>query len=466
MSYTFNNNLAGRILTYPNIVPYDTDFLRQELYRVVDIANLAQAVIGLPVEFGGTLNGYASGICTQDSPNDMTVMIGVCNLWFQSQLESLAFGNVEPLTTPLIYKQYTNMEPINSSTLGTITAPSTSGQSQYYLIQGTPQTTQINMVSRPYYNASNPDAPSFVSANDTEVDQIEFALVAGTASATPTIPAPSSGAVGMFVILVTHGQTTITNANISGYPGSFINYTLPQLPYAMQNNQFNFASDTSGSANTIALPLNPIPSAYNLGMEFLGKIANTNTGATNINVSGLGNKNVVVFPSAAGEESLIGGELIADNIYEFSYDGTNAILMNPSLKMYGAGLLDTNSNTYANGTHQFTFSTVDYDPYSLTSSSEITPKRPGYYQINSGLGFSVGANAGGIGLTLYKNGSLFRPLQAQDVLATTNIFMEGSCIVHANGSTDTFAIYITNSTGATITEDTNGNYFQAVWLGN
>ncbi|MDE2024872.1 MAG: hypothetical protein KGJ07_00085 [Patescibacteria group bacterium] len=474
MSYVYGTgtdaNYSGRVLVYPDIVPFDTDFLRSDQYRMVDVANLAQALIGLPSSFGGSFQGYASGICTQDSPNDMAVTIGVCTLYAQAPMEPIQYGNLGPLTTPVIFKQFTNMIALNSSTLGTITAPS-SGNWQYYLIQGTPQITQINNVNRPYYNASNPASPNFQVAPDTEIDNIVFALVAGTPSSKsaglPAVPAPTGSGIGMFLILVSDTTTSITNALISGYPGSFIGTTLTQMPSAIQQNKFNYAADTSASANTLTASLTPVPASYTSGMNFWVKAANTNTGASNVNLNGLGNKSIVVYPSSSGEEALVGGEIIANNFYNFEYDGTHLILLNPSPKMYGAGLLDSNTgNTYAPGTSQVTMANIDFDPYSITGSNSITPKRPGFYQVSAGLGLAIGASNGAIGLSIYKNAAFTRQLQAFNVTASSSIFVEGSCIVKANGSTDVFTLEMINSTSNNVTETNTNNYFQMVWLGD
>ena len=229
MSYVFNSNYSGKVIVYPDQVPFDTDVLRTNTYRQVDVALLAQAILGKPATIGGSFVGLASGICTADSPADLAVDIGLCSIYQLVQMEPLTYGNIGPLTTPLIYKQFVNMIAIPNFGLGTITAPG-GGLEQYYLVQGTPTTSQINSVNRPYYNASNPSSPNFNSADDTEIDEIVFSLVAGTpaATGTATIPTPTGSAIGMFVLYVAHGQTTIANGNISYYSGSFIPETLNQ----------------------------------------------------------------------------------------------------------------------------------------------------------------------------------------------------------------------------------------------
>ena len=335
MAYTYgtgaNANYSGRPLVYPDQVPFDTDILREAQYRMVDVANLAQTILGLPPTVGGSFSGTASGICTQQSSPNMTVEIGVCSIYALAQMEPQAYGSIPVLTTPLLYKQFINMIAFSSGTLGTITAPS-SGDWQYYLIQGTPTNSQINSVTRPYYNASDPSSPGFTAADDTEIDNIVFSLVAGTASSKtaglPAVPATTGSGVGMFLILVSDTTTSITNSLISGYPHSYIKTTLPQIPYSVQNNQFGFGLDTSVTPNTVTANLNPSPLSYVQGMRVSILMANTNIiGGATLNLNGLGAKTITYTDGGA----LSGSEMAQGGIYEFEYDGTNFQLLNPQV---------------------------------------------------------------------------------------------------------------------------------------
>lgn len=99
-----------------------------------------------------------------------------------------------------------------------------------------------------------------------------------------------------------------------------------------------YGADTSVSANTITVSLNTPLASYSAGMPIiLVKIANTNTGATTININGLGAKAVVLPNSGA----LIGNELYTGMLAMFAYDGTNAQLLNP------ARVFATNAQTLA-----------------------------------------------------------------------------------------------------------------------
>ena len=79
-----------------------------------------------------------------------------------------------------------------------------------------------------------------------------------------------------------------------------------------------YGADT-GSANAYVVTLSPVPSSYTAGMRVIMKAANSNTGASTINVNSLGVKSIKKNVS----EALGLGDIIADEIVELLYDGTN-----------------------------------------------------------------------------------------------------------------------------------------------
>jgi hypothetical protein len=92
----------------------------------------------------------------------------------------------------------------------------------------------------------------------------------------------------------------------------------PQLvAKVIQPGAFVYAADTSGAANTVAAALTPALSAYVAGLSVKVSIANTNTGASTLNLNGLGAKAV-----QWNGRPLVGGELVAGKIVGLIYDGT------------------------------------------------------------------------------------------------------------------------------------------------
>ncbi|HVI08011.1 MAG TPA: phage tail protein [Candidatus Binatia bacterium] len=98
------------------------------------------------------------------------------------------------------------------------------------------------------------------------------------------------------------GITNLGNATISG----------------IQNESYTYGADT-GAANAYVVTLVPVPTAYVSGMGVVFKAAHANTGASTLNVNGLGAKSIVKNGSIA----LVGGEIASGQIMYVKYDGTN-----------------------------------------------------------------------------------------------------------------------------------------------
>ena len=84
----------------------------------------------------------------------------------------------------------------------------------------------------------------------------------------------------------------------------------------VQNNGLTLLASVAGT-NTVTGTATPTPAAYASGQKFIFSPANTNTGATTLNVSSLGAKNIF-----SGGVSLRGGELVASIPVVVEYDGT------------------------------------------------------------------------------------------------------------------------------------------------
>lgn len=87
-----------------------------------------------------------------------------------------------------------------------------------------------------------------------------------------------------------------------------------QVAQSLLSGALTFALDTSGAANTITVALPVTPVALTDGMKITVKIANTNTGATNLNLNAFGNK-----PCYYKGAVFIGGEVTAGQYYDFVY---------------------------------------------------------------------------------------------------------------------------------------------------
>jgi microcystin-dependent protein len=93
-----------------------------------------------------------------------------------------------------------------------------------------------------------------------------------------------------------------------------------------------------GTANAITLSYAAGPTAYVQGEKFAFKATATNTGATTINVSSLGAKNLYKQTSG-GPAPLSGGEIQTGQIVEIEYDGTQFQITSETSIQLPSGLM-------------------------------------------------------------------------------------------------------------------------------
>lgn len=92
-----------------------------------------------------------------------------------------------------------------------------------------------------------------------------------------------------------------------------------QVAQAVQNGKVMYGVD-AGTANALAVTLDPTPAGYTAGLKVLVlKGASANTAAVSLNVNGLGTKDCV-RPNGA---VLLAGDLVGSALAMFAYDGTN-----------------------------------------------------------------------------------------------------------------------------------------------
>jgi len=126
---------------------------------------------------------------------------------------------------------------------------------------------------------------------------------------------------GVEACLAKNGENAMTGAlNMGGQKATnaAVGTAASDLPTLaqVQANTISYAAD-GGAANAYTVSLSPAATAYTAGMQVCFKVANTNTGASTINVNALGVKNIFVDGAA-----VTGGELMAGDMVELRYDGT------------------------------------------------------------------------------------------------------------------------------------------------
>lgn len=170
----------------------------------------------------------------------------------------------------------------------------------------------------------------------------DITMAAGTSTAAITagviVNADISAAAAIDATKI--GTGVVSNAEFSYLDGvnsgiqGQIDSKLPAADYVRQP---GYAAD-SGAANVKAVTLSPVPVAYADGMAVAFKNAVLNTGATTINVNGLGAKTIV----KANGSALASGNLKAGSIYTVRYNATtgNFILQGEGGEYGTAGATD------------------------------------------------------------------------------------------------------------------------------
>lgn len=228
-----------RNLVYPGSIPLDTDLLTLNRNTMVALGYLAQAVLGTsPI-----IDGLA---CVPTTPASLIVTVQPGSITQLSVVDMLSFGSLPATTAPLL-KMGINLQATNF----TLAAPSTSGQSINYLIQATAQEADTNAIVLPYYNAANPSQPysgpgnSGVAQNTQRTQRVQLQLKAGAPALTGSQSTPpiDNGWVGLFVITVAYGQSSIPASAITTLPSApFIFWKLPNLRPGFASAVQSFAS--------------------------------------------------------------------------------------------------------------------------------------------------------------------------------------------------------------------------------
>lgn len=93
----------------------------------------------------------------------------------------------------------------------------------------------------------------------------------------------------------------------------------------IQNQSYSYVAD-AGTANAYAITLAPVVAAYVAGQRFSFKALNSNTWVSTLNVNGLWTKSI---KKIWGTTDLASGDIVAGQIVEVVYDGTDFELQTP-----------------------------------------------------------------------------------------------------------------------------------------
>ncbi|WP_458763578.1 hypothetical protein [Cupriavidus basilensis] len=290
-----------RLIVYPGQIPLETDLLNTSKYAMIALAKLSAAMLGTAM----VVNGLG---CVPTGPASLQVVVNPGEVYSLANIDATAYSSLAADTTHSILKQGISLDPVTLS----CPAPATAGQSVNYLIQVAYLDTDAGLITLPYYNASNPTqawaGPGGSGAQQATARKgiANITAKAGVSATTgaQVTPAPDAGYTGLWVVTVANGQTAITSANIAQSTNAPI---LPaDLLHAVQQGGLITGVDT-GAANAYAVSYTPAITALTDGMVLWFKAKTANTGASTLNVNGLGAQPLI----GGAHSALQGGEIVA-----------------------------------------------------------------------------------------------------------------------------------------------------------
>ena len=223
-------------------------------------------------------------------------------------------------------------------------------------------------------------------------------------------------ATGLSTAVTKDGQTTITaNLPMAGYRHTGVGNPTARTHYATaagcQDGTYAYLTSPAGT-NTITATAALSMSAYAAGQMFWLLPANTNTGATTINVNSIGAKDIYYQGAACG-----GGELFANVPALLLYDGTrfHVISAQNVVGLRTRGYLGSSQTLASASTYyQVAFETEVTDNYSEfnTGTYRFTPAYAMTVRVSATAYFQLGADGDWAEIALYTGGSRKRTVRS------------------------------------------------------
>lgn len=383
---------SGRAIVYTNEVPFETDVLRTNIYNMTGDAALAATILGIGVDYQTMVRGFP---CIPASPPSLHVVVGSDEtpdvIYSLQPLDATDYG-VIPANTATSNYQFKQGFNWGQTTLET-PAPLVTGNSVIHLVQVAFDTRDVNDVSRPYFNSTDPSTPIFNNNYDTRADLAIIELKQGTEGPSPSPPDPDPGFIGLYYVTVTYGQTTISSGDIAkvseveGQP--FITESLTQKlsassvsgTYASKlqvQTQSLISSNDIGTTNAVVANSTPTFTPVPFSTVSVG-ITHTNTGPSTLNYNGEGAKNIIKL-TPYGYVNLDPGDLTNGDNARFIRTSANSWILDnpPSISRVN---LQSNALTFAvlgGSANTYTASPAPaYVGYSVNGISIISVFVPG-----------------------------------------------------------------------------------------
>lgn len=311
-----------RPTTYYGQLARSADFLKLGQAAMVGLGQLASTALGT----AGLVDGFT---LVPTAPASLSANLTAGQVYQTANLEASAWSSFPADTAHTIVKQGIMLDP----TTLTFAPPATVGYAQNFLVEVQYADADGGNVVLPYYNAATPSVPFSGPGNaGTAQSTIRQGIVAiqikagaAATAGTQTTPAPDAGWIGVYVVTLAQGASTITAGNITKYAGApFLtaNGKLPRIPYGVQNGDWVYAPAT-GTANALAVTLDPAPLAYTAGLSLRVRVATNNTAGATLNVNGIGPVVIYKLRRGSGLVALEADDLLANTIAYLTFNGSS-----------------------------------------------------------------------------------------------------------------------------------------------
>ena len=211
-----------------------------------------------------------------------------------------------------------------------------------------------------------------LKAFDTSAgDAVDAGVLANVLADNADAAVATSDLYAYSVLATTAGNddTIVTPDNVTEpAAGRWLKITDRQIAGIIANDEHGYSGSDTGAADAYVVTVAGTLSAYGTGLRLWVIVGsgNTNTGASTINVDGIGAANIKL---ADGTDPGA-GDILADSIMHLVYDGTNFILVNPIKSMVDGVLL-----TGATPSHQeglFYYNSTEKTPAFYNDESNVT----------------------------------------------------------------------------------------------
>lgn len=301
-----------RPIVYFGQVPRSLDVLTLGQFTMTALSQISQAMLG-------TTTIVAGFTVSASNPASLSVILSAGQIYQQENLEASAVSGLA-VDAHTIVKQGVNLDPVTL----TLVPPTTIGFAQNILIEAQYADSDTGATVLTYQDPVNKgntfQGPGGNGQKQNTVRRgvVAIQLKAGVAatSGTQTSPIPDAGWVGLAVVTVAYGQTTITGTNISAFAQApFIPTTLPAVPAGVQAGKWTYGVD-NGVANAMNVVLNPSTTVLSFGQQIAVQAKFTNTGAATAVINGQPAVQIVYRGAA-----LTGNELKAGQFAYLIFDG-------------------------------------------------------------------------------------------------------------------------------------------------